>query len=323
MKKVLITGSSGLVGSACMDYFVARDWATLGIDADMRHEFFDTPSKDSEYYVDIRDYSGLLSLFERNKFDAIIHTAAQPSHDWSKDDPLTDFEVNAQGTLYLLELTRRHNPDAVFVHVSTDKVYGWGMRRAALEETGDLWFSDRPFDEATLIEPPLSPFGVSKLCADMYAQEYAAQGWVTTGIFRPGCITGQNHEGAEQHGFLAYLVKCIKEGKTYKIFGYDGKQVRDQIHARDLAGAFYHFINNPRSGEVYNIGGGYERALSPLSAGAIVAEKLGKPFKYEYVEEPRFGDRQWDVHDISKFREHYPDWDFEYSLDQLIDDVCS
>lgn len=196
------------------------------------------------------------------------------------------------------------------------------MKRDNLKEGELMWEHDVPFDENTPKDVPFSPFGASKLYADTIAQEYAAQGWVTTGIFRMGCITGRRHEGAEQHGFLAYLAKCIKEGKMYKIFGYKGKQVRDQIHAYDLVNAFYSFILKPKSGEVYNMGGGYERAVSPLSAGKLISEKVEKPFLYEYVEEPRFGDRQWDVHDISKFRKDFPEWEFKYSLEDIIDDLC-
>jgi CDP-paratose 2-epimerase len=233
-----------------------------------------------------------------------------------------DFDINAGGTLNLLEATRKYSPKAVFVQVSTDKVYGVGMQRAPMLEGETMWASLFPYDEHTPIIPPLSPFGVSKLAGDMYAQEYAAQGWLTTGIFRPGCITGRRHEGAEQHGFLAYLVKCIKEGITYNINGYKGKQVRDQIHAFDLVAAFDAFISNPKSGAVYNIGGGYERAVSPLSAGQLVSKRLGKPFKYELLDTPRFGDRQWDIHDVEKFRKDYPEWDYKYDLDAIIDDLC-
>lgn len=322
MKKLLVTGSSGLVGSESVKFFTEKGWEVTGIDANMRHQFFGTPSKEAQVELDIRDATAVGMLFARNKFDAIIHAAAQPSHDYSKDNVIEDFMVNALGTLNLLEAARKYTPKAVFVHVSTDKVYGWGMRRDNLKEGEGMWEHTDDFDESTPFGPPFSPFGVSKLTGDLYAQEYAAQGWLTTGIFRPGCITGKAHEGAEMHGFLAYLVKCVKEGKTYKIFGYKGKQVRDQIHARDLAKAFWFFVETPRSGEVYNIGGGYDRAVSPISAGKLVSDKLGKPFLSEYVEEPRFGDRQWDVHDISKFREHYPEWDYEYSLDDIISDLC-
>lgn len=322
--KILVTGSTGLVGSEAVKYFTEQGHKVVGIDANMRAAFFDTPDKIPEFPLDIRDESAVNIFFqEHGPFDAIVHAAAQPSHDYSKEHVLEDFDTNARGTVVLLEAARNHSPKAVFVYVSTDKVYGWGMRRELLQETEAKWYNNFPFDETTSFEPPFSPFGVSKLAADLYVQEYAAQGWLTTGIFRPGCITGRNHEGAEQHGFLAYLAKCIKEGKTYKIYGYKGKQVRDQIHAHDLVSAFAAFISNPKSGSVYNIGGGYERAVSPLSAGALLSEKVGKPFKHAVLEKPRFGDRQWDVHDVSKFRKDYPEWDYEYSLDDIITDLCS
>ncbi len=326
--KILITGATGLVGGEAVMFFEDKGWDVLGIDADMRHQFFNTPTKTVPvhglYFLDIRDKEKIDSFFaEHGPFDAIIHTAAQPSHDYSKDHVIEDFEINARGTLNLLEVARWHSPNAVFVHCSTDKIYGEGMKRTDLTEGEDQWMNLWPYDEKTLIKPALSPFGVSKLYADFIAQEYAAQSWLTTGVFRMGCITGRRHEGAEQHGFLAYLAKCIKEGKTYKIFGYKGKQVRDQIHSYDLVNAFYHFIQNPRSGEVCNIGGGYDRAVSPLSAGKLISEKSGKPFLYELLDEPRFGDRQWDVHDTAKFEEHYPDWAFTYSLDDIITELCS
>lgn len=322
MKKILVTGATGLVGSEAVSFFKEKGWEVVGVDANMRAAFFDTPDKEPTHDLDIRDETGVQMLFARYKFDAIIHAAAQPSHDYSKEHVMEDFTVNAKGTLNLLEAARKYCPDAVFVQVSTDKVYGWGMRRQNLKEGKEMWEHTDDFDETTPFEPPFSPFGVSKLCGDLYAQEYAAQGWLTTGIFRPGCITGRAHEGAEQHGFLAYLVKCIKEGKVYKINGYEGKQVRDQIHAYDLVNAFYHFIENPRSGEVYNIGGGYDRAVSPISAGRMVSKRLMKPFLSEYLDKPRFGDRQWDIHDMSKFKRHYPEWDYKYDLEDIIEDLC-
>lgn len=328
MKRILITGSTGLVGSEAVKYFTEKGWDVRGIDADKRHDFFDTPSKEihgnEAQHLDIRN-EPLVSAFFRSQgpFDAIIHTAAQPSHDYSKEHVLEDFHINATGTVNLLEAARMYSPSSVFVHCSTDKVYGWGMRRLSLEEEETRYHSPYPFQEWNVpFEPPFSPFGASKLYADMIVQEYAAQGWLKTGVFRMGCITGRNHEGAEQHGFLAYLAKCIKEGKTYNIYGYKGKQVRDQIHAYDLVAAFAHFIENPKTGSVYNIGGGAERSTSVLEAGRLISERTGKPFIHELIAEPRFGDRQWDVHDVSKFRGDYPEWDYKYSLDDIITDLC-
>lgn len=331
MKKILVTGSSGLVGSACVELFVNKGWDVYGIDSNMRSAFFGTPRKDIAYSesIDIRDSTALEALFfQEGPFDAIIHAAAQPSHDYATDHVIEDFEINARGTVNLLEMTRKYSPDAVFIYVSTDKVYGENMSclldeketryepdfRSKIKKTGfteilGLDFAgDRSF------------FGCSKAAADMYAQQYAARG-MKVGIFRPGCITGKNHEGAEQHGFLAYLAKCIKDGKTYKIFGFKGKQVRDQIHANDLAVAFEAFIKTPTNGGIYNIGGGPDRSVSVLEAGELISKEVGKPFKYELAE-ARKGDRIWDVHNVSKFRADYPEWNYQYSLSGIIKDVC-
>lgn len=320
-KKVLVTGSTGLVGAEAVDFFAEKGWEVIGIDSNARSNFFGTERKVPQLTIDIRDSMRMEGLFEHHKFDAIIHTAAQPSHDWSKENVIEDFTINAFGTVVLLELSRKYCPDAVFVHCSTDKIYGEGMEAVGLFEEEARYEAPFPFDEETPIKPALSPFGVSKLAADLYVQEYAAQGWLTTGIFRMGCITGRRHEGAEQHGFLAYLAKCIKEGKTYNIYGYKGKQVRDQIHAYDLVTAFWAFIQNPKAGEVYNMGGGPDRSVSVLEAGTLISRKTEKEFKYE-IKEKRFGDRQWDVHDVSKFRKDYPEWDYKYSLDDIISDLC-
>ena len=319
--KVCITGSTGLVGSEAVKFFEEKGWEVVGIDNNGRSKTLGTPEKYAALDVDITNQEDVETLFMHNTFDAVIHTAAQPSHDYSKQHVRYDFEVNVIGTFNLLAATRHHSPNAVFIHCSTDKIYGAGMTRQGLIEGETRVDSLFPFTETTPIISPLSPFGVSKLAADFYAQEYAKQGWLTTGIFRMGCITGRNHEGAEMHGFLAYLTKCIKEGNTYTIFGFQGKQIRDQIHAYDLVNAFYHFIQNPRSGEVYNMGGGEERAVSPLEAGEMISKKLGKPFNYE-LDEGRFGDRQWDVHDVTKFRATYPEWNYTYSLEDIINDLC-
>lgn len=197
------------------------------------------------------------------------------------------------------------------------------MRRDAFTELSTRYDHPDLFDEDTPCEAPFSPFGAGKLAAEAYVQEYAAQGWLRTGAFRMGCITGKNHQGAEQHGFLAYLAKCIKEEQPYAIFGFKGKQVRDQIHANDLAQAFIHFIENPRNGEVYNIGGGRERSVSVLEAIDMLEKKCGHKALITILAEPRFGDRIWDIHDVSKFRKDYPKWEYQYSLDDIIADLCS
>lgn len=322
MKKILITGSLGLVGSACVDLFKSRGWEVIGVDSNMRSAMFGTPEKqNSGYAVDIRDEKAIYNLFSAHQFDAIIHAAAQPSHTWANEHVLEDFDINARGTLILLEATRKYCPKATFVYVSSDIVYGENMSRE-LVETETRYHSDSPFDESLGLDfTSRSIFGCSKTAADLYVQEYARYFGLTTACFRPGCITGKNHEGSEFHGFLAYIAKCIKEGKTYNIFGYKGKQVRDQIHADDLATAFYAFIQNPRKGEVYNIGGGPDRSVSLLEAAKMISDRLELPFK-STAAEGRVSDRQWDVHDVSKFRSHYPEWDYTYSLEEIINDVC-
>ena len=331
--KILVTGSSGLLGSACVELFKNKGWQVIGIDNNARSKNLGTPKKRLGFEItsldmDFTQPEEVFDLFRQHKFDAIIHAGAQASHDWSNDHVLEDFITNAMGTVLLLEATRQFCPEAVFVYVSTDKVYGENME-VIVDEPGDRY---SPLVQSNLygfkenlgldFAGHRSPFGCSKTTGDIYAQEYAHTFGLKTGIFRPGCITGKNHEGVELHGFLAYLAKCIREEKIYKIFGFKGKQVRDQIHALDLASAFWHFIQNPRKGEVYNIGGGPERSISILEAGEAIAKKVGKPFKYEHHPE-RPGDRVFDVHDVSKFKSHYPKWEYAYSLDNIIDDVIS
>lgn len=327
MKNILITGSSGLVGSEAMEFFVKRGWQVTGIDNNMRHKLFGTPKKVIFNEIDIRDEITINELFQGIKFDAIIHTAAQPSHDWAKREPLTDFDINARATLILLEATRKYCPEAVFVHVSTDKVYGENMQIPLLEGSTRFIPADhtKGFKEDLELDfaGQRSLFGCSKTAADIYVQEYGNYFGMKTACFRCGCITGKNHQGAEYHGFLSYLVKCIKEGIPYKIFGYKGKQVRDQIHAYDLVNAFYHFIEKPRVAAVYNMGGGPERSISIIEAIGIIEEWTSKKATIEFIDEPRRGDRIWDIHDVSKFRTDYPKWDYAYSLDDIIKDICA
>lgn len=324
--KILVTGSTGLVGSATAQLFKEKGWEVIGLDNDQRHKLFGTKSQDvADANIDIRDEGAVDELFRKHKFDAIVHAAGQPSHDWSKDHPVVDFYINTVGTLNLLEATHHYCPKATFVFVSTDKIYGEGMTPILLEELdtrfNDKFLGQKGFNEETPIKPVWSPFGAGKLAADQYVQEYGHQYGIKTVCFRPGCITGKQHEGTELHGFLAYLSKCIKEGKTYKIYGFKGKQVRDQIHANDLASAFFEFVGNPRIAAVYNIGGGPERSTSVLEAGEMIANELGKEFKYE-LHEARSADRIWDVHDVGKFRKDYPEWDYQYSLQDIIKDVA-
>lgn len=331
-KKILITGSLGLVGSEAVSFFKEKGWEVIGIDNNMRSYFFGVPKRTPLFEMDIRDQSSMEYLFSTYKFDAIIHAAAQPSHDWAKKEPLTDFDINARGTLILLEATRKFCPEAVFVYVSTDKVYGENFKTPHDWENHliekDSRYDIDPYGRMDMQENmPLdrtlrSLFGCSKLSADLYVQEYGRYFKMKTVCFRPGCITGKNHQGAEEHGFLSYLAKCIKEEKKYKIFGYKGKQVRDQIHAYDLVNAFYHFIQEPKIAEVYNIGGGPDRSVSILEAINLIEKETGKKAITEYVPEPRKGDRIWDIHITAKFLSHYRTWDYTYSLQDIIKNVC-
>lgn len=323
MKTILITGSLGLVGSAAVKLFKEKGWQVIGIDTNNRARFFGTdPQEDEEYIdIDIRNSVEINDLFEEVQPDAVIHAAAQPSHDYATDHVIEDFSINALGTLYLLEAARHYAPEAPFVYVSTDKVYGQNMDCDLVEnETrylGGIFNEQLGLDFAG----DRSFFGCSKAAGDMYAQQYAARFGMKIGIFRPGCITGKNHQGAEQHGFLAYLAKCIKEGKSYTIYG-NGKQVRDQIHAADICAAFGEFIAAPRAGAVYNIGGGRERSVSVLEAAKLIEEATGKPFIHEF-KEARKGDRLWDVHDVRRFRADYPAWQYTFTLSDIIHELCA
>ena len=322
MPKVLITGSLGLVGSEAVKFFTDKGWEVVGIDANMRHQMLGTPSKEGATNIDIRDRAALLEIFQTNKFDAILHAAGQPSHDYSMEHPIEDFEINALCTLYLLQMTRTFCPEAPFAFISSDRVYG-GNKPQNLEELPTRYHSDYPLKENLSVDQtPHSPFGAGKVAADMYVQEYGYQYGMKTACFRCGCITGRNHEGSELHGFMAYLTKCIKEGRTYNIFGYKGKQVRDQIHAYDLVNAIWCFIQNPKVSAVYNMGGGPDRSVSVLEAIKLLTEKLDKPFAYTVLEKPRHSDMPWHVHDVSKFKRDYPEWDYKYSLEDIIKDLC-
>lgn len=330
MKRILITGSLGLVGSACMETFAAKGWEVVGLDNNSRTKFFGTPEKVGglNHSISVTEKWPIFDLFSENKFDAIIHCAGQPSHDWATDHALEDFDVNSRGTLILLEATRKYSPQATFVYVSSDKVYGENMIVPNLYELSTRYDVDKfeppgkGFDENLGLDfaGDRSLFGCSKAAADMYVQCYAAKFGMKTACFRPGCITGKNHAGAPQHGFLAYLAKCIKEGLPYTIHG-NGKQVRDQIHASDLATAFFEFVAAPQSGAVYNIGGGPERSISVLEAIQKIEKITEKKALLDYGPE-REGDRRWDVHDVSKFRKDFPTWDYHYSLHEILLDLA-
>ncbi len=342
-KKVLVTGSAGLIGSESVRFFANLGFDIIGIDNNMREYFFGKEAstdwnrelleKNHKNYIhrnaDIRDNEVIEEIFRNNKFDLIIHTAAQPSHDWAVKEPFTDFEVNALGTHILLENFRKYSPEAVFIFTSTNKVYGDRPNtlplieketRYELPEEHRYW---KGIDESMSIDDSKhSIFGASKVAADIMVQEYGKYFGLRAAIFRGGCLTGPAHSGAELHGFLAYLIKCVATGKKYTIFGYKGKQVRDNIHSRDLVRAFHHFYLKPRHGEAYNMGGGRNSNVSILEAIDKIEKILGKKAVLEYKETNRIGDHIWYISDVSKFKTHYPEWDFEYNIDDIIKEIC-
>lgn len=343
--KALITGSAGLIGSEAAKFFADKGFDIVGIDNNMRSYFFgDDASTEwnrkkiekqlknsyTHYNVDIRDNDAIEKIFKKHKFDLIIHTAAQPSHDWAAREPYTDFSVNANGTLVMLENMRQHAPDSVFIFTSTNKVYGDRPNDLPLIELEKRWEmpKDHPYykgiDENMSIDAcKHSIFGASKAAADVMVQEYGKYFGLKTAAFRGGCLTGPSHSGAELHGFLAYLIKCIASGKKYTIFGYKGKQVRDNIHSHDLVNAFWHFYQAPRPGEVYNIGGARNSNISMLEAIEKVEKLLKKKANYDLSNDNRIGDHIWYISDVSKFKGHFPDWDFEYDIDSILKEMCA
>lgn len=327
--KVLVTGSLGLVGSAAVRYYLNEAWEVIGVDNDMRKHFFGEEASvvknkidHPNYYHHGVDISKIEPIIAAEKPDVIIHAAAQPSHDYSAINPLLDFGINAYSTLMLLEMVRKHVPEAVFIYLSTNKVYGdwpnlmpFDEKETRYEVNNEAIFNGikeiNPIDHCTH-----SPFGVSKLTGDLYAQEYARYFGIRTGIFRCGCITGSAHAGAELHGFLSYMARCKKQNMPYRVYGYKGKQVRDQIHASDLVRAIDCFVKNPRPGEVYNMGGGRHSNVSVLEALNMMKIK-----DWEYVDQARKGDHIWYISDVSKFKRDYPEWDYKYSLWSIIEDL--
>lgn len=343
-KKVLVTGAAGLVGSESVSFFCERDFEVYGIDNDMRAYFFGSEASTSwnrkrleekyknykHYSFDIRDKENIGKLFKKYKFDLIIHTAAQPSHDWAAKEPLTDFSINAIATLYLLENFRKFCPEAVFVFTSTNKVYGDIPNKLPLIELETRWELQKKnkfykgIDESMSIDNTAhSIFGAAKVAGDIMVQEYGKYFGLKTVCFRLGCITGPLHSGAKLHGFLAYLVKCIATGVNYTIFGYKGKQVRDNIHSYDLVTAFYEFYKKPRIGEVYNMGGSRHSNISILEAIEKVEELLKKKAKVVYNPKNRLGDHIWYISDVSKFQNHYPDWKYTYDGCSILKELCS
>ncbi|GEO81743.1 NAD-dependent epimerase/dehydratase family protein [Pararhodospirillum oryzae] len=345
MSVVLVTGSAGLIGSETVRFFCDKGFDVVGLDNDMRRYFFgDEASTDwnreqlerscaryTHAAVDVRDLDGLTEIFQRygKAVSAIIHTAAQPSHDWAAREPFTDFGVNATGTLNLLDLTRRICPDAPFVFTSTNKVYGDTPNRLPLVERETRWEVDpsHPFaahgiDESMSIDQSThSLFGVSKLAADALVQEYGRYFGLKTACFRGGCLTGPSHSGAQLHGFLAYLVKCAVTGTPYTVLGYQGKQVRDNIHAHDLVEAFWRFVQAPRCGEVYNMGGGRHSNCSMREAIAMVEALTGRPMTWSYREENRIGDHVWYISDTRRFQTQYPGWMQKYTIETILSEI--
>lgn len=341
MKTMLVTGSSGLIGSEVVAYFSKLGWSVHGVDNNMRADFFGpagdtrwnqarleaTCSNFTHHEMDIRDRSACEQLLAAVKADVVVHTAAQPSHDLAASRPFDDFEVNAAGTLNLLEGCRKVRPAGIFVHMSTNKVYGDAPNDIALKELETRWdyadpvFADGIPENLTIDRSKHSLFGASKVAADIYVQEYGRYHGLRTVCLRGGCLTGPNHSGVELHGFLSYLVKCNLDGRLYKIFGYKGKQVRDNIHSLDVARAIHAFIEQPSCGAVYNIGGGRANSCSILEAFALVESVTGRKQRYEYVEQNRSGDHICYISDLKKIRTELRGWDITVSLTQIVEEL--
>lgn len=344
MSVIIVTGSSGLVGSECVKFYCQKGHRVIGIDNNMREFFFGKDAstlwmkeellkncKNFRHFdTDIRDFDGISKIFKEYKKDIslIIHSAAQPSHDWAAMDPFTDFTVNASGTLNLLEAFRHICPEAVFIFVSTNKVYGDLPNYLPLKEHGKRFEIEeshkwhKGIDETmSLDQTKHSLFGVSKAAADLMTQEYGRYFCLKTGIFRGGCLTGPSHSGTRLHGFLSYLMRCAITGNKYYIYGYKGKQVRDNIHSYDLVNAFNHFFEKPGSGEVYNMGGSRHSNISITEAVDICEEITGKKMNIEYIEENRIGDHIWWISDVSKFKNHYPCWDYHYNCREILKEI--
>ncbi|HUO17271.1 MAG TPA: NAD-dependent epimerase/dehydratase family protein [Verrucomicrobiae bacterium] len=345
MSAAIITGSAGLVGSEAVTYFAALGMDVVGIDNGMRGEFFGQEASTNwvrnrlcaevpgykHHDVDIRDTEAISHIFARYGGDIslIIHAAAQPSHDWAATNPHVDFTVNANGTSTLLEAARRFAPNAVFIFMSTNKVYGDRPNLLPLVEHETRWevdpahpYAARGIPETMSVDHTMhSLFGVSKVSADLLVQEYGRYFGMRTASFRGGCLTGPNHSGTQLHGFLAYLMKCAITESPYTIFGYRKKQVRDNIHSADLIRAFDEFFRQPRAGEVYNMGGGRRSNCSMLEAISLCEKITGKEFHWKYVEENRRGDHIWWISDLSHFQEHYPGWKPQYDVPRILQEI--
>ena len=341
----IVTGSGGLIGSEAVRFLIGKEVQVIGIDNDMRSRFFGADAstqwnvrslqESSGQYVhksiDIRDVDAIDAVFGEYGTDIglVVHAAAQPSHDWAAQDPFTDFSINATGTHVLLEAMRRHAPKAVFVFLSTNKVYGDRPNSLPLAELETRWEIDpsHPFaagiDERMPIDQSMhSLFGVSKTAADLLVQEYGRYFGMPTVCFRGGCLTGPSHSGASLHGFLSYMARCAVRGEPYVVIGHKGKQVRDNIHSEDLVNAIWHFYQAPRAGEVYNIGGGRFSNCSVLEAIDLCEQATGRKFDWSYQDEPRQGDHIWWISDTRKFEAHYPGWRRGYDVRRIIEDIC-
>jgi CDP-paratose 2-epimerase len=345
MPIVLITGSGGLIGSQSVIHFAERGWTVVGVDNDMRSRFFGPEASTARISaaladrfsaefrgteLDIRDVDGVESLFARHgrSIELVIHTAAQPSHDWAAKDPQTDFSVNANGTLNLLEATRRHCPDAPFIFCSTNKVYGDTPNRLPLDELETRlelphdhhWYSG--IDTTMSIDASThSLFGVSKAAADLLVQEYGRYFHMPTACFRGGCLTGPNHAGTELHGFLSYLMRCTITGQPYTVHGYSGKQVRDNIHSADLVRAFEAFADAPREAAVYNLGGGRECNCSMLEAIEMCEQIVGRSLDWRLSADARIGDHRWWISDLGAFKRDYPAWSLRYGIEEILREI--
>ncbi|MFB3148720.1 MAG: NAD-dependent epimerase/dehydratase family protein [Thermodesulfobacteriota bacterium] len=345
MDVILVTGSAGLIGSEAVEFFSNKFDHVIGIDNDFRAKFFgkeasvDWNRKRLEskilnykhFNLDIRDYKALEKVFSEynNDIKLIIHAAAQPSHDWAATNPMLDFSINANGTLNLLELTRKHSQQAVFIFTSTNKVYGDKPNFLPLIEKDTRWeidenhpYYENGIDELMSIDQSKhSLFGSSKIAADIITQEYGHYYGMKTGTFRGGCLTGPNHSGTQLHGFLSFLMKCSVTGEHYTIFGYKGKQVRDNIHSWDFINMLWHYYQNPRQGEVYNAGGGRYSNCSILEAIKLCEEITGNKVNYSYSNENLIGYHIWWIIDLSKFKSHYKDWELKYDLKKTLIEI--
>src|SRR3954465_1407705 len=345
MATVIVTGSAGLVGSTAVAHFVRAGYDVVGIENDMRARFFgpdastapttrrllaDFPGDFRSIEIDVRDPDAVLRVFRRHRRElaAVIHTAAQPSHDWAAGDPLTDFGVNANGTLHLLEATRRMRPDATFVFTSTNKVYGDTPNRLPLVDRGERL--ELPEDHRYFpgIDPSMSIdaskhslFGVSKAAADLMVQEYGRYFEMPTVCFRGGCLTGPSHAGARLHGFLSYLMRCAVTGDAYTVHGYDGKQVRDNMHSGDVVSAMQAFHRAPRVAAVYNLGGGRASNCSMREAIAACERIAGRELSWTLSDEARMGDHRWWISDLTQWQADYPEWQLQYDLESTLREI--